>query len=156
MSTEVRSIAPVVIVGLCLALLLVSEANALPIARKYLAYGLEQANCETEMALLDNYVVELQNEPETTAYVVAYGGRRGMGRSEMRQRRERIKRYLVENRGIDTKRVVVVNGGFRESLAIELWLTSQGEEAPKATPTVSPKSVRYKRAKYSFNCSTFY
>lgn len=108
------------------------------------------------MALLDNYAVELHNAPETIAYVITYGGRRGTARSEMYERRARIKRYLVENRGIDAKRVVVVNGGFRESLAIELWLTSQGEEAPKATPTVSPKSVKYKKAKYSFNCSTFY
>lgn len=146
----------VTVVSLCLILLLASETRVFSAASKFLVYGSEQANCETEMALLDNYAIELHNAPETTAYVIAYGGRRGIARSEMRERRARIKRYLVENRGIDAKRVVVVNGGFRESLAIELWLTSQGEEAPEATPTVSPKSVKYKKARYSFNCSTFY
>lgn len=146
----------VIAASLCLILSLAGEMRASLAARKYLVYGSEQANCETEMALLDNYAVELQSEPEMAAYVITYGGRRGTARSEMSQRRARIKRYLVENRGIDPKRVIVVDGGFREKLTIELWLTSQGERAPEITPTVSPRAVKYKSAKYSFTCSSFY
>lgn len=126
-------------------------------ARKFLEYGSGEANCETEMAHLDNYAIEVQNAPETKAYVVVYGGHRGTARSELQARRFRIRRYLINERGIEAARVSVVDGGFRESLTIELWLVPVGTAArPKLKPTVSPKDVKYKRAKYRFDCSAFY
>lgn len=125
-------------------------------ARKFLEYGSDGANCETEMAHLDNYAIELLSAPGVQAYVVVYGGRRDTARSELRARRSRIKRYLVNERGIEPARVTVVNGGFRENLTIELWLIPADVEPPRAQPTVSLGGVKYRRAKYSFDCSTFY
>ena len=125
-------------------------------SRKFLVYGVRDANCETEMAHLDQYAIEIQNNRRLKAYVVAYGGRSGTARHEMAVRRRRIKRYLVRNRGIHRNRILIVDGGFREKLEIELWLVPQGESLPKPAPTVSPKQVKYVRAKYTFNCGSFY
>ena len=136
--------------------MLTGGVSAFPDARKFLVYESSGNDCESEMAALDSYALELQNEPKLKAYVIAYGGRRGTARHEMQVRRARIKRYLVTQRGINPKRISVVDGSFREKQSIELWLVPEGEEMPKATPTVSPKVVKYKRAKYSFDCSTFF
>lgn len=140
----------------CLFLILTGGAFASPEARKFLAYESSGNDCESEVAALDSYALELQNEPQLKAYVIAYGGRRGTARHEMRVRRARIERYLVTRRGIDPKRIMVVNGGSRHKQSIELWLVPEGEEMPKAMPTVLPKDVRYRKAKYSFDCSTFF
>jgi hypothetical protein len=145
-----------IIIGLSLLLIMWSVSFASSEARKFLVYGTDEANCETEMAHLDNYTIALLNEPNTKAYVIAYGGQRGMARSEMQVRRTRIKRYLVNNRGIAPKRITVVDGGFRESLSIELWLVPSGAAIPKVEPTISHKDVKYGKAKYNFDCSTFY
>ncbi|MBA2733332.1 MAG: hypothetical protein H0U54_10625 [Acidobacteria bacterium] len=143
-------------VNLSLFLMFAAVSLASSEARKFLEYGTAEANCETEMAHLDNYAITIQNAPEMKAYVVVYGGRQGTARSELQARRARIKRYLINERAIEPARVFVVDGGFRESLTIELWLLPIGAELPKAKPTVSPREVKYKRAKYRFDCSTFY
>jgi len=145
-----------IIFGFSLLLTPVNISFASSDTRKFLVYGIDEANCETEMAHLDNYAVALQNAPNTKAYIIAYGGRRDTARSEMKTRRSRIKRYLISERGIDAKRISVIDGGFRESLTIELWLMPEGAVIPKSEPTVMPKGVKYRKAKYSFDCSTFY
>jgi hypothetical protein len=134
----------------------VLRAGVLTEAQKFLEYGAAEARCETEMAHLDNYAIALQNKPGMRAYVIAYGGYRGTARHEMRARRARIKRYLINERGIDAKRLTVIDGGFRESLTIELWLIPHDAAVPKPTPTISSENVKYKKEKYSFNCSSFY
>ncbi|HYX71176.1 MAG TPA: hypothetical protein VE732_00275 [Nitrososphaera sp.] len=131
-------------------------AQASDETRKFLEYGADEANCETEMAHLDNYSIELQRNPSLRAYVIAYGGSRGTARREMKARRARIHRYLVKERGIDSRRVLIIDGGFRNRLSIELWLVPESKELPKARPTISARRVNFQRSKYSFDCSTFY
>ncbi len=53
--------------------------------------------------------------------------------------------YLSTNRGIGRDRLVIINGGYRESNSFELWLVPQGAEAPRPTPTVSPDERRTRR-----------
>lgn len=93
-----------------------------------------------EKARLDNFSVRLENEPELVAYVVAYGARRGR-RGEARRRAERAAEYLTSVRVTEPARVRVVDGGLRESLAVELWLSTRGGPAPVPTPNVAPKSA---------------
>lgn len=125
-------------------------------AEKFLDYSGNETLCETEMAHLDSYAIRVQNNPEYNAYVIAYGGRYGTARHEMKQRRERIKRYLVKNRNIEPERVRVVNGGFRKKVTVELWLVPHGKKLPEPTPTVSPDKVKYKRTNLQFTCSSLY
>ncbi|HKO44534.1 MAG TPA: hypothetical protein VJU84_14745 [Pyrinomonadaceae bacterium] len=125
-------------------------------AREFLEYSGDDALCETEMAHLDKYALQVQSDPECMAYIIVYGGIRGTARHEVSQRKARITRYLVKNRGLEPERVRVVEGGFRRKVTVELWLIARGAKLPKPTPTVLPKNVRHKRTKLQFTCSSFY
>lgn len=100
-------------------------------------------NCafDDQKARLDNLAVELQSDPSTTAYIIAYGGRHSpLAQVEVLMKRAR--NYIVEQRGIDASRIVVVNGGFREADSVELWIVPSGAAAPRATPTVQAGEVK--------------
>jgi hypothetical protein len=99
-------------------------------------------NCtfDDQKARLDNLAVELQNDPSTRGYILAYGGRMSpIGQVEKLMSRAR--EYLVTQRGIDASRLVVVNGGFREEDSVELWVVPSGAAAPQPTPTVQAGEV---------------
>ncbi|MFN2455201.1 MAG: hypothetical protein ABR577_13365 [Pyrinomonadaceae bacterium] len=106
---------------------------------KFDEYG--NVNFNDEKARLDNYAIQLQNDPNTQGYIIAYGGRRGRT-GEAQARADRAKNYLVNTRGIDPGRIMTVDGGFREDLAVELWLVPQGATPPTASPTLQPGDVQ--------------
>ena len=103
-------------------------------------------NCtfDDQKARLDNLAVELQNDPSTRAYIIAYGGRTSpIAQVEMLMKRAHD--YIVEQRGIDAARLVIINGGFRESDSVELWVVPSGAAPPQATPTVQAGEVKPKK-----------
>ena len=96
---------------------------------------------DDQKARLDNLAVELQNDPSSTTYIFAYGGRTSrVGQADRLGARARD--YLVTLRGIDSSRIVVVNGGFREEDCVELWIVPSGATPPQPRPTVQPGDVR--------------
>lgn len=102
-------------------------------------------NCtfDDQKARLDNLAVELQNDPTTQAYVIAYGGRTSPI-AQVERLMTRARDYLTNERGIDKSRIVVVNGGFREADSVELWIVPSGAAPPRATPTVQAGEVKPK------------
>ena len=84
-----------------------------------------------EKARLDNFAIELQNDPTATAYVIVYPGRTGK-RGDVPYHSSRIVEYLVHSRGLDERRIVTIVGPTRDQLHVELWITPQG--APPPTP----------------------
>ncbi|MFL6256774.1 MAG: hypothetical protein ACJ74T_17350 [Pyrinomonadaceae bacterium] len=116
---------------------------AVPLARKVDEYGNIKFN--DEKARLDNYAIELQNDPTAQGYLVCYGGRTGRT-GEAQRRCDRAKNYLVSTRGIDAARIVTVDGGFREELTVELWVVPSGANPPQSTPSVDPSEVKASRA----------
>lgn len=52
----------------------------------------------------------------------------------------RGKNYLVEARGIDPRRVIVIEGGRREDFIVELWLVPKGAVAPVPTPNLTEQN----------------
>lgn len=101
---------------------------------------------EDEQARLDNYAVELQNDPTAEGHVICYGGRKGrVGEAE--RRCLRAKKYLVERRGIEASRLLLVDGGFREELTVEAWLVPAGAAPPQPNPTVDPADVETTEAR---------
>ncbi|HWS87240.1 MAG TPA: hypothetical protein VN282_09765 [Pyrinomonadaceae bacterium] len=102
-------------------------------------------NFEDEKARLDNYAIELQNDPEFVGYIVAYGGRRSR-RGEALRRAERAKRYITGVRGVAPARVVTIDGGYREELTVELKLRHKSRRPPEPAPTVDPSEVQFIRA----------
>ncbi|HZN00248.1 MAG TPA: hypothetical protein VFB70_12680 [Pyrinomonadaceae bacterium] len=93
-------------------------------ARKFDEYGNIRFN--DEKARLDNYAIQLQNEPGSTGTIIVYGSCAG----EAQQRGDRAKDYLVNTRGIEAGRITVVDGGCRAELKVELWIVPQGAAAP--------------------------
>lgn len=96
---------------------------------------------DDQKARLDNLAIELQADPSTMTYVIAYGGRTSrIGQADLLGSRARD--YLVAQRGIDQSRITVMNGGFREEDCVELWVIPSGATPPQPTPTVQAGDVR--------------
>jgi len=103
-------------------------------------------NCtfDDQKARLDNLGVELQNDPTTRAYIIAYSGRMSpVGQVEKLMNRARD--YITTQRGIDASRLTVVNGGYREEDSVELWMVPSGAPAPQATPTVQAGEIKRRK-----------
>jgi hypothetical protein len=92
--------------------------------RKFDEYGNIRFN--DEKARLDNYAIQLQNNPTDRATIIGYGTCEGEGLN----RANRAKDYLVNTRGIDAGRIDTVDGGCRSALHVELWLVPSGAAAP--------------------------
>jgi len=105
-----------------------------PIARKFDEYGNIRFN--DEKARLDNFAIQLQNEPTAQGYIVGYGACDAEGMT----RANRAKDYLVNTRGIDGSRLVVLDGGCLPELQVQLWVAPSGAAAPTgdATGVISP------------------
>ncbi|HEV2833867.1 MAG TPA: hypothetical protein VGW58_01045 [Pyrinomonadaceae bacterium] len=100
-------------------------------------------NCafDDQKARLDNLAVELQNDPTTKGYIIAYGGRTSPI-SQVERLMTRARDYLTAERGIDGSRLVIINGGFREQDSVELWIVPSGATPPRATPTIQAGEVK--------------
>ena len=115
--------------------------------------------CDDEKARLDNFAVELRVDPGAEAYIIYYGGRRRTYpychsrrlalpvRGDAAARARLLKPYLVMTRGVEPARIKVVNGGYRESWAAELWVVPKGAAPPAPTPTVDPRKVRFRKGR---------
>jgi hypothetical protein len=82
-----------------------------------------------EKARLDNYAIQLQNQPGSTGTIIAYGSCAG----EAQARADRAKDYLVNTRGIEAGRITTVDGGCRANLTVQLWIVPSGATAPAAS-----------------------
>ena len=107
-------------------------------ARKLDEYG--KIRPADENARLDNFVVELNNDPTAQGYLIAYGGRRSQA-GEAKKAAARAKTYLVKKRRLNAQRLATVDGGYREESSYELWLAPSGAQPPQPTPNVDPSEV---------------
>lgn len=95
---------------------------------------------DDQKARLDNLAVQLQNDPSSAAYIIAYAGRQSR-KGEANRLGARARDYLVTERGLNSSRITVVNGGFREEDCVELWIVPSGATPPQPTPTVQARDV---------------
>ncbi|HEV8140149.1 MAG TPA: hypothetical protein VGP81_10295 [Pyrinomonadaceae bacterium] len=104
-------------------------------ARKFDEFGDIQSS--DLKARLDNFAVQLSNEPTTKGFIVTYRSRRDLpGLSNSLAIRS--KEYLVNARGFAADRIATVDGGEADCLAQELWIVPPGT-APK------PRADAYQR-----------
>jgi hypothetical protein len=89
---------------------------------------------------LDDFAFQLKHEPNTRGYIIVYAGRRARA-GEAQARAERAKNYVANTRGIESARIVTVDGGYRGELTIELFVGTK-EAAPIPSPTVCPSEVQ--------------
>jgi len=96
---------------------------------------------DDDKARFDNLAIELQNAPDSQAYIIIYAGRTSRtGQADMLGRRTMD--YLVNQRGVDARRIIIINGGYRDTDFFEIWICPPGANPPQPTPTVQPGEVR--------------
>lgn len=82
-----------------------------------------------EKARLDNFGIELQNDPTSTAYVIVSPGRSSRS-GDVQRHTTRIVEYLVNSRVIDARRIVTLIGRANDELFVELWACPRGATPP--------------------------
>jgi len=93
-----------------------------------------------EMARLDNFALQLQSQPRARGFVIVYAGKKALV-AEAETRATRAKSYLVKIRGVDPARVVAIDGGYRESFLVQLFIGDQDVEPPTPMPTLDASQV---------------
>jgi hypothetical protein len=98
-----------------------------------------------EKARLDNFAIDLQNTPGSTAYVILYPSREAR-QGETEQHSNRIVDYLVSYRGIDASRIIKLMGPIGPALRLrapnrtKLRLTIPSTSTLLPATTFSPRS----------------
>jgi hypothetical protein len=86
---------------------------------------------DDEKARLDNFAIQLQQEPEAQGYIFVHTGTGRRIRPDYAQRRTaRIRDYLMNSRGLDSRRITIVEGPPRTDPAVELWIVPPGATPP--------------------------
>jgi uncharacterized protein (TIGR02246 family) len=120
-----------------------ASAQRRPISTKFDEYG--AINSEELMARLDNFTVQLQHQPGSTAYILAYAPEEGAKRIL-----ESAKDYLVNARGLPADRITTVYGGRNNVLSeprVQLWIAPPG--APRPRPRKFKSNVETFRGLFS-------
>ena len=133
-----------ILVSLSLLLVMIGDSSAAVESRKI--DEVSNFNWEDLMARLDFYVIQSQNEPASSGYIIVYDGQRSR-RGEVQGWMNCIKNYLVGQRGMASNRIMVVDGGYRGNKTVEMWLVTPADSPPKATPTVKPKDVKFRKGR---------
>lgn len=86
---------------------------------------------DDEKARLDNFAIQLQQEPEAQGYIFIYSGTGRRIRPDYAQKRTaRVRDYLINARGIDSRRIVTLEGPPRAEPTVELWIVPPGAAPP--------------------------
>ena len=92
-------------------------------------------------ARLDNFALQLQFDPTTKGYIVAYAGS-GSAKGVTVETLNAMKGYLVWTRAIEMTRIITIDGGYRERPMTELWIGDQRATPPNPSPTVYPSEPK--------------
>lgn len=111
-------------------------------ARKFDEYG--DIGRNDERARLDNFAIQLQQESSARGYIISYGGQCGLNHEAL-IRANRAKGYLANARAIEARRIVAIDGGYRDELYTELYIVPAGAVPPSVTPTRQRRNVRIVR-----------
>lgn len=93
-----------------------------------------------EKARLDNYAIELNNDPTSMGYIIVYGRTSRPG--EAKKRADHIKQYLQYYRRIDINRLVSLDHCFLSRLEVRLYIVPRGASPPVPCPTRSPAKAK--------------
>ena len=85
---------------------------------------------DDEKARLDVFAIELQNSPGAQGYIIGYGGS-GRRAVSGQRRAQNARDYVVTTRGIDSSRIVILDGGQRTTGSLQLWLVPPGATPPR-------------------------
>lgn len=92
-------------------------------------------------ARLDSLMITLQEKAGATGYIILYQGKNVLPAQYESNFNERRIRNHLRFRNFDPSRLVLVNGGFRDEQATELWTVPSGAEPPTPTDTIPKPSI---------------
>ena len=127
---------------LCLLLLALRDASAQTKtagARKFDEFG--DIQYSDLIARLDNFAIQLQNDPTSKGFILVYRSRRDLPGLSNRLALW-SKSYLITSRGLPDVRVVTIDGGVASCLTQELWIIPMGT-APKPRSDAYPRGYSY-------------
>lgn len=107
---------------------------------KFDEYG--DISVKDERARLDNFAIQVINSAPARGLIIMYAGNPTY-KGETSDQLRRIKSYLVRTRGIPPEKVVVVDGGYRNDLTVELHLLYPHEVMPTPESTVKLAEVKF-------------
>jgi hypothetical protein len=91
------------------------------------------------LARLDNFAIQLTNDDNAIGHIIVYAGRKATV-AEAQTRANRARDYLISVRKVAPERLKAVDGGYREDLTIQLYITPPDAESP-LMPTLEPSQV---------------
>ena len=97
-----------------------------------------------EKARLDNFAIQLLNEPLSTGYILMSAGQETF-KGEAAQRLARAKAYLVKVRRTDPTRVITVDCGYTQDLTVTLTIALPAAAPPPCikVSTISLSEVKF-------------
>lgn len=90
---------------------------------------------------LDSFAVVLRRERIKIGYIIAYAGKRATI-GEAKKRAKGARDYLVKVRGVSSVQVKAMDGGYRETPTIELFVVETDGCPPIPSPTIDPRHVQ--------------
>ena len=107
--------------------------------RNFDEYG--RINWEAEEAHLDNFAVQLQNDPDLIGYIFIYDGNE-LCAGEAQARAIRARTYLVDRRGVPANRVIWRHDGYGEKFRIVLQPLNRSVGIPYPFQPSTPGVIR--------------
>lgn len=128
--SKISSIKLFLFLGLLLSAASVFGQDQKPAAQKFDEFG--DIQYSDLIARLDNFAIQLQNQPAAKGFILVYRTRRDLpGLNNALALRS--KDYLVNSRSIARDRIVTVDGGEANCMVEELWIVPPGT-APVPRP----------------------
>jgi hypothetical protein len=90
--------------------------------------------------ILDAFAQHLKTNPSLRAFLISYGGKQSC-RNEALLRARLATDYLSKMHGISSRRSTILNGGYRETWVLELWVGSPSATSPSPKRTINRKQV---------------
>lgn len=117
--------------------------------------------CDNVIAVTDNFLLNLQNNPQSTGFVIFYEGKYADDVEKSKPKmllprrgeanfRVQIIRNHIKFRNFDPDRILFIDGGFREEHKIEYWIVPDGAKLPKPAPTLD--NIEYRKGKPRWRC----
>jgi hypothetical protein len=94
-----------------------------------------------ERERLDLFAAEIKRQRDADAYIIAYGGVVAHA-GEAKTRADCAKEYLIQKHRLKAENIWAIDGGYRESRIMEIYVEPRGGDLPLARPTVRPSKVK--------------
>jgi hypothetical protein len=109
---------------------------------RYFYNSFGNLDCVKEKVKLFYFAISIRYERDSKGYIIAYGGKRGK-QNEAVSRVTQTKVYLIQVLKFEPERIVIIDGGFRENLAFELFIVPSAMNPPEAKLSIETKNVEF-------------